>query len=157
MSNTRPGLNFIGTAPISVAIADNPGLAATDITISTSSTAAAVLNAVWAGVMPTVTGAGLEISIPKVSGASMTFDLQVMFSRLSVLPISSTQFRIEKSSGGGAFSPTTVDSLTHTTSDYEKTKTLTGTLSSGDLLRLYVVSVGGSGGSYSVMIEGTEH
>lgn len=157
MSNSRPGINFIAVAPVQIVTADNVGLNATDVTISTNASIP-FLNACWSGVLPTLAGPGLELSIPKVNGAAMTFDLLVMFSRLSVLPIGSTTFRCEKSAGGSAFSASTIASLTHTTTDYEKkNEALTGTVTSGDVLRLYFVTMAGSGGTYNVLLEGRKH
>jgi hypothetical protein len=161
MSNTRAALNFKAAGSgLSVAIADNPSLGpagATDITYTSLALPPSFI-AEWAGPLPTVTGPGLELLLPTVNGAPMTFDVKAIYSRLSVLPVGSTAFRVEKSAGGGAFSASTIATLTHTTSDYEKSNTaLTGTLTSGDLLRIYFATMAGSGGTYLVQLLGMQH
>lgn len=147
----RPNTNYKGGTGTKIAKADNSGLDAVDITISHLGT----LYAVWAGPLPTVTGAGLEFTVPTYRGSSVTFPMSKMFSRLSVLPAGTTSFRVEKSSGGGAFSASTVGTTSHTTTDYEKTNSsLTGSVSSGDLVRVYFTAVAGMGGQYQVQLEG---
>jgi hypothetical protein len=151
----RPNTNYIAGTGIAVVKADNPGLDAVDVTISQASTTREV-TAVWVGPLPTVTGPGLEVTVPLFEGASLTFTLERMFTRLSVLPVGTTTFRMEKSVGGGLFVPVTVASSSHTTSDYEKTVTSfsSSTVTSGDILRLYYVAVAGSGGLYQVQLQG---
>jgi hypothetical protein len=108
----------------------------------------------WAGPLPTKTGPGLVFRVPFVRGVSATFTLSRIFSRLEVLPAGSVVFRVEKSSGGGAFTPTTIATLTHTTSDYEKSNTsLSGTVQSGDLVRIFFVTMNGRGGAYQIQLQ----
>ena len=146
----RPNTNYIPGAGIAIVKADNSGLDAVDVTIRHLLT----LYAMWSGPVPTVTGAGLEFTVPFYRGSSVTFPMSRMFSRLSVLPSGTTSFRVEKSSGGGAFSASTVGTTSHTTSDYEKTNTsLTGSVNSGDLVRVYFTAVAGMGGQYQVELE----
>lgn len=150
----RPSTNYVPGAGIAIAKADNPGLDAVDVTIRELRE----LMAVWAGPVPTVAGPGLEFTVPQVRGVSVTFALSRLFTRLSVLPAGTTTFRIEKSAGGGAFSAAASWSLSHTTTDWEKSTTsFSGaTVSSGDIVRLYFVAVNGNGGQYQVQLEGDE-
>lgn len=151
----RPNTNYIAGAGITIAKADNPSLDAVDVTITGSPKSE--LLAVWAGPLPTITGAGLEFTVPRYRGAVIVFPLARAFSRLSVLPVGSCSFRIERSVGGGLFVATAVVTLTHTTSDYEKTNTsLAGSVTSGDIVRLVFVAVNGSGGQYQVHLQGDE-
>ncbi len=152
----RPNTNYIPGTNISIAKADNSSLDAVDVTISATSPKASLL-AEWSGPLPTITGPGLQFVVPTFAGTSRTFNLSKMISRLSILPVGTTSFRTEKSSGGGAFSATSIATLSHTTSDYEKSNTsLTGTIASGQLVRIYFAALAGSGGLYSVQLQAEE-
>lgn len=152
----RPNTNYISGTGLTIVKADNAGLDAVDVTFTLSSPNGRLV-ATWAGRMPTITGAGFELVIPYLNGASATWTLKSMKSRLSILPVGTTSFRTEKSAGGGAFSasPTTIATLTHTTSDYEKANTaLALSVTTGDLIRIYFPAVAGSGGTFCVELEG---
>lgn len=145
----RRNLNFIEGAGIGIALADDPLLDAIDITVD----APAPLVACWAGPVPNLSGVGIVLRVPKIGSDSVTFNLKTLFSRLEALPSSGgVQFTVEKSVGGAAFSAVSVGSNTHGTTDQELEDTgLTGTIASGDLVRLNFVNVsGGNGGTYCV-------
>ncbi len=147
----RPNTNYIPGLATAIAKADNSGLDAVDVTIRNLRT----LLVCWSGPLPTVTGQGLVARVPTLFGSTVTFNLTRMFSRLEVLPITTTSFRTEKSSGGGVFSASTIATLSHSSSDYEKSNTaLTGTVQSGDLVRIYFPTLNGNGGTYLVELQG---
>lgn len=109
----------------------------------------------WGGGMPPVAGgAGATWRVPEVDGASVTFTLQSLFARVET-PGSGTSFRVEVSPAGGAFSPTTVATVTIAAAAHEATVTVfpTPTITTGQLLRIvYVVT--GTTGIYTVELEG---
>lgn len=155
MALRRPNLNFKDGTGTTAVTADNPALNAVDVTINATVSHRELL-ITWTGKAPTTTGPGLEVFVPTFAGIC---DLASAKSRLNVLPSGSCQFRIEKSAGGAGFSgsPTTVTTLTHTTSDWEKTAVgLTGTVVAGDLLRIYFAAMSPSGGTYQVQLRATE-
>lgn len=116
----------------------------------------------WQGTVPSVLGNGVVLVVPKVEGASATFDLSYAKARVELLPTGAgTSFVIEKSAGGGAFSgsPTTVSVLTVAAGTYEVEDTgVSASVSTGDLLRIRYASLGGLGGatSYAVFVEGSQ-
>jgi hypothetical protein len=152
MALRRPNLNFKSGRNTTASIVDNSTLDAVDVTYDAI---ARELLITWSGRTPTVAGAGLEAFVPVFGG---TFTLISAKSRLSILPVGSTAFRIEKSAGGSsAFSAATVTTLTHTTSDYEKTDlALSGTVAAGSLLRIYFATMNPSGGTFQVQLRATE-
>ncbi len=87
----------------------------------------------------------------------MTFNLDRILFRLSNPGATSTTMHIEKSSGGGAFSGSTVGGVTLTGGTYEGEETAAlGQVTSGDLLRLLWDTVGTNARNYTVEVEGTE-
>lgn len=110
----------------------------------------------WSGSIPTLASVTVEHRVPynEVTGASMTFTIERLYSRLSQLPSGTVAFRAEKSPGGNsAFIPTTIASNSHSSSDYEKEITgIGGTVSSGDVVRIAITDVGGAG-SYSIQLQ----
>jgi hypothetical protein len=154
----RPSTNYIPGAGISIVKADNPGLDAVDVTITNTVTVPKrMLLAEWVGPLPTTTGPGLEFTVPTARGVTITFPLTKLYSRLNVLPAGTTSFRWERSTGGSAFTAITVGTTSHTTSDYEKTNSSpTGSVVSGDVVRLYFTAVNGRGGLFYASLQGDE-
>jgi hypothetical protein len=117
-----------------------------------------VFGAGWAGPYPLNVLAGATWKVPEVEGTSMTFDLTRILFRLETPGTSSTTVHVEKSSGGGAFSGSTVGTVTLTAGTHEGTDTTSlGSVSSGDLLRIVWDTVGSGARGYLVTVEGTEH
>src|SRR4051812_48069257 len=113
----------------------------------------------WTGPYPLNILTGAVWKVPLVDEVSTTFDLTRALFRLETPGTTSTVVRIEKSSGGGAFSgsPTTITTLTLTSGSYETTDTTgLGSVTSGDLLRIVWVSVGTNARGFLVAVEGTE-
>lgn len=116
-----------------------------------------VFGAGWAGPYPLNVLQGATWKVPLVEGASMTFDLTRMLARLETPGTTSTTVHVEKSTGGGAFSGSTVGSITLTAGSYEGTDTTSlGSVASGDLLRIVWDTVGTDARGYLVTVEGTE-
>lgn len=113
--------------------------------------------ATWGGTLPATTGTGQVWRVPYASdGSSYTFSLVRAFARLDDPVGGTVTFRIEKSAGGGAFSPTTVTTLTIAAGDYDDEDTsFTVSVTSGDLLRIAFVAVSGTP-IYSVQLIGSE-
>lgn len=102
------------------------------------------LLASWAGTLPSSTGNGLVWEVPYDSdGSSFAFTLARATARIEDTFTAATQIRIEKSPGGGAFTPTTVTTLGINAGSYEATNTgIASTVTSGDLLRIVFTAVG---------------
>ncbi len=98
----------------------------------------------WGGNLPSVTGPGLVWRVPfDADGSSFTFDLATAFARIETPGVSPVTFRIESSPGGEvAFTPTTITSLVLSAGEYEEDDNLSGSVDSGDLVRLVYVAVG---------------
>lgn len=153
MAVRESGLNFLPTDKLEISIADNPGLSAVDVTARVRYT----LTAVWAGPLPTTAAPGIELVIPKIHGSAITWTVARMTSRVSILHGDTVVFKTQKSAGGGVFSATDIQTTTHTTSDYEKAATASGTLDSGQLLRINFLTIPAGdlhhGGTYCVELE----
>lgn len=96
--------------------------------------------------------------VPEVAGVSTTFDVSLCFVRNEVRCSSGTYtILFQKSAAGGAFSATTIATLTLTSADYEDTETGTGmgTITSGNLLRVYYSTVGTGGTTVNLELEAT--
>jgi hypothetical protein len=116
-----------------------------------------VLGFGWFGPYPLNIIQGATFVVPEVEGASMTFDLTRILFRLNTPGTTSTTMHVEKSSGGGAFSGSTVGGVTLTAGSYEGEDTTSlGSVTSGDLLRLVWDTVGTNARDYTVEVEGTE-
>jgi hypothetical protein len=111
--------------------------------------------ATWAGTIPAVAGHFFTWRVPKVDGVDKTFDLESLFARVEELPAGVVQFRVDKSPGGGAFTPTTVDSVSLSGEYEEENTSVSSTVTSGQLLRLWFVQVGGEG-QFHVQLSGSE-
>lgn len=100
--------------------------------------------ACWAGPMPTSTGNGLVWLVPFDSdGSSFTFTPAYARARIESTSTTGITFTVQKSAGGGAFSPVMVAAPVIAAGAYEGTDpSPVGTFSSGDLLRLSFTSVG---------------
>jgi hypothetical protein len=111
----------------------------------------------WFGPYPLNIIQGATFVVPEVEGASMTFNLTRILFRLNTPGTTSTTMHVEKSSGGGAFSGSTVGGVTLTAGSYEGEDTTSlGSVTSGDLLRLVWDTVGTNARDYTVEVEGTE-
>lgn len=111
----------------------------------------------WFGPYPLNIIQGATFVVPEVEEASMTFDLTRILFRLNTPGTTSTTMHVEKSSGGGAFSGSTVGGVTLTAGTYEGEDTTSlGTVTSGDLLRLVWDTVGVNARDYTVEVEGVE-
>ena len=112
----------------------------------------------WQGTMPATLGTGVEVRVPKLRGSSVTWQLAEAWARVTIpdaglAPI----FRIEKSAGGGAFSASTVSTLTIAAGSYETTDSgVATTVTSGDLLRITFLALGSSATAYTVQLAGTQ-
>lgn len=117
-----------------------------------------VFGAGWFGPYPLNIIQGATFVVPQVEGASMTFNLDRIKFRLSTPATSgNTTMHVEKSSGGGAFSGSTVGGVTLSAGSYEGEDTTSlGTVTTGDLLRLVWDTVGIGARDYTVEVEGTQ-
>lgn len=100
-----------------------------------------------------------EVRVPfDTDGSSMSFDLAELWARRGTTSSGGTTFRLLVYTGTGAFSGTTVADVTIAAGDNEATSTTfsVGTVSSGDKLRLYFLSLGSGGGDWQVQLRGTE-
>lgn len=113
----------------------------------------------WCGSVPTAVGAVAVWEVPyNPDGSSATFHLERAMMRIETPGSGSTTAVIESAAGGDvAFaSATTEASLAIAAAHYQASSSgLTGTVSSGDLLRLRFTAVGGSGADFSATLVGT--
>jgi hypothetical protein len=111
--------------------------------------------ATWAGTMPSAAGPGVVWIVPDIAGVSGSFTLQSITARLETPGSSATSFTVQTSAGGGAFSASTVGSVTVPAGSYEATtSSLSVGVDSGDLLRILFVGLGSPASLYSVEVEG---
>jgi hypothetical protein len=117
--------------------------------------------ACWAGPLPVV--------IPQVSvvwrvpynpdGTTYTFSLTRAFARIESTQASTIQIVVQKSPGGGIFTPSTVTTLAITGGNYDTENTgIAFSVTSGDLLRLSFSAVPGSlpQPNFQVEVEGSQ-
>jgi hypothetical protein len=114
--------------------------------------------ALWFGA--TVPGAigpsGGVWRIPELEGASISVALDRATFRVESVGVGDYQVRIQSSPGGGAFTPTTVATLTLPSGDNEiETTGSLATLQSGDLLRITWLDLGIFAKTFTVQTEGT--
>lgn len=117
------------------------------------------LTASWTGTVPSAVGAVAVWEIPyNPDGSSATFHLARAMMRVETAGAAATTAVIESAAGGDvAFaSATTEASLSIAASHYEGSSSgLTGTVSSGDLIRLRFTAVGASGSDFSATLTGS--
>jgi hypothetical protein len=144
MASDVIGLNFVDGTGYVWDLADGATITdVLDIALVLSSTSGEA-NAMWAGRLPLGTGIGPEITIPYAhDGTSRTFTCARAFARVPDPYAADLTFVIEKSAGGGAFSASTVATVTILTGNRERTVTgLTDALVSGSIIRPHFTAVG---------------
>ena len=118
------------------------------------------LSVLWQGdAVPASLGpAGGVWRIPYENGVSKTYDLQRLVLRVENVAITgspATTIQLQKSPGGGAFTPTTVSTMTLAAGVAEHVITTSlGTVTSGELVRLNWTSVGIGPSIWTVTLEG---
>lgn len=123
-------------------------------TAGAASTANLLAN--WAGVLPSIAGPGVVFRVPELTGASHTWTISKCTARIETVQVGSVVFLVEKSAGGGAFSATTVATLTIAAAAREVSVTgLSVSVTTGDLLRIKFSVIGSTGSLYSVEAEGS--
>lgn len=111
------------------------------------------------GFTPSGTGADKVFKVPRVNGASVTFNVRRLFWRVETPSAGSSSIRVEKYTGTGAFSATnmmTGGDLTLTGgSTYQATHTTFSTtqLTSDDKVRINVVTLDGTHADWLVELE----
>lgn len=112
----------------------------------------------WFGAPPTsVPALSQVLRVPYNNGASMTFNLDRLTLRMETAGTSSTAITLQKSPGGGAFSPTSIGTASLASGVHEDDETTgLGSVSSGDLVRVDWTAVGTGAASYSIEMEATE-
>jgi hypothetical protein len=110
--------------------------------------------AAWQGDIPAASATGAVWRVPYLDGSPATFTLSRAYARVETVGGAATSVRIEKSAAG-AFSPTTVTTVTIAAgSNEQEVTTSLGTVSSGQLLRIVWATVGAVS-PYTVELEGT--
>ena len=133
---------------------EGSGVIRVDATAGGGTTA---LVAEWFGTLPDTPGAGLVFRVPYLAGVSVDFDLERALLRVETPGSTSTVAEVQSSPGGGAFTPTTLVTLTVAASAYEdEDVSALGTVSSGDLFRIEWTSIGTSAADFLIQLEGTE-
>jgi len=113
----------------------------------------------WQGAtIPGATGtAGGVWIVPQVDGVDVTFNITQTRFRCETAPTTGpTTVVIEKSNGGGAFSASTVDTLTLGTGVYQDDNTPGGTITSGQVARVNFTALGAGAAVYTVELIGKE-
>lgn len=105
----------------------------------------------WTGTVPAAVGAVAVWEVPyNPDGSAMTFNLKRAMLRLETVGTGTVTAIMEKAAGGDvAFaSPTTEASLSIAAGHHQASSTLTsGTISSGELVRLNFTALGGAAGA----------
>lgn len=116
------------------------------------------LEAVWSGEVPAAPANCQVWHVPYVEGAALTFTLSRATLRVETPgSTSNVVVVIESSASGGAFSPTTLVTLTLAPGDYEVyDDTLVSTVHSGDLLRARFSGVDADATDFTIQLEGSE-
>lgn len=113
----------------------------------------------WTGTVPTVVGDAAIWEVPyNPDGSSITFFLKRAMIRVETPGSGATAVTMDAAAGGDiAFAtPTTEASLSIPASHYQASDSaLTGTVQSGELIRLTFTSVGASGSNFSATLTGT--
>ena len=133
-------------------------------TLQSNLTPKASLSIIWQGdALPAALGpAGGVWRVPYINGVSKTYNMQRLVLRLEVPAPSTvsnptTTVKVQYSAGGGAFSGTDIATLTAGAGVYEHVITTSlGTLTSGQLVRLYWTSIGVGPNVWTVHFEGRE-
>lgn len=130
---------------------------ATGATGPTGAAAVKHLLVEWFGEMPVVVGAGQVFRVPYADGVSLTFDLERALLRVETTGTTSTIVEVQSSPGGGAFTPTSVATLTAASGDHEDEDVgALGQVDSGDLLRINWQALGDDAADFLVQLEGVE-
>jgi hypothetical protein len=106
------------------------------------------LTACWSGQLPTAAGTATTQRVPEIAGASGTWTITKVYFRCETAGAGTTIVVLEKMTpdADGAWSTAaTVASLSLTAGHYETSATVSGSVTTGDLLRIRFTALGTTG------------